>query len=337
MATSLDNCEIKSIIRVSNLTANCPFITNKEVIVKMSKSDNGGAKPISLYKFFSELTNDPEINSEKIRCVLEKNSLSPRTKARLEDWLREIEFWEEYARIYRNLEKARPYRSLSKTFKQLVSPRPDDVWLDLGCGPAGMSRLLWQKSRKTLNKIVAMDIVLEPAQKTLGQNPENAPTELVYGNIGEKLPFPDQYFDGIVANLVIPYVIDYEGKTGKEALTAVLKETFRVLKPKGQLVWSTPRKNVKFQWVFLASLPDMLNIYEYIVNKDFSRILQGTRILRHALQIQKKGKKGVYTFLSIRELNELLQKVGFVSVCWQKTFARQVLVNLSYKPEKSHP
>jgi len=63
------------------------------------------------------------------------------------------------------------------------------------------------------------------------------------------------------------------------------------------MVWSTPKSNIHFQWVFVASIPDMLNLYDYIVQKGITRILQGTRILRHALEFQKKGKKR-YLYIS---------------------------------------
>lgn len=83
----------------------------------------------------------------------------------------------------------------------------------------------------------------------------------------------------------------------------------------------------------MASIPDMLNIYEYIVNKDITRILQGTRILRHALEIQQKGIDGIYTFLPKKELEDLLIKIGFINPIWEKTFARQVWVNRVEKPK----
>lgn len=47
------------------------------------------------------------------------------------------------------------------------------------------------------------------------------------------MPFPDNYFDVIVANLCLSYVIDFEGKKGKEALEMALKEMYRILKKEG--------------------------------------------------------------------------------------------------------
>jgi len=121
------------------------------------------------------------------------------------------------------------------------------------------------------------------------------------------------------------------GEKGKRALEGVLREMFRVLKRGGHIVWTTPKHNVQFFWVFLASVPDMLNIYEYVAHKDFTRIQQGTKILKHALAIQNKGEKGIYTFLPKNELEALLREIGFVSFTWEKTFAQQTWVNRAYK------
>ena len=57
------------------------------------------------------------------------------------------------------------------------------------------------------------------------------------------------------------------------------------------------------------------------------------KILKHALEIQKKGKKGIYTFLPKDELEELLFKIGFVNLAWKKSFTRQVWVNKLFKPK----
>jgi ubiquinone/menaquinone biosynthesis C-methylase UbiE len=289
-------------------------------------------KERGLYEVIGGAKNG-ELTSEDIRRFLNRNDLDLKTRERFEKWEDELKFWEEYARIYFNLEKARPYYHLSRAIESLIEPKPGDIWLDVGCGPCKMSQLIWKKSRERVKKIIGIDIVLKPARETLRKIGNTIPLELKYANIGERLPFKDDYFDGIVANLILPYVIDFEGEIGKDAFREVLKEMYRILKPGGHIVWSTPKKNVHFQWVFVASLPDMLNVYAYIVNKDITRILQGTKILRHALEIQKKGKKGVYTFLPKEELEMLLTQIGFGGFIWRKTFAGQVWVNKAFKPK----
>ncbi len=273
------------------------------------------------------------LSTESIEEWLEanENGLSPFTRGRIRSWGQELAFWRDYARIYKNLEKARPYHNLTTTVAGLIQPKANEVWLDVGCGPAKMALLAWNKSGRTIKLVVGLDIVLDPARKTQSLHP-TLPMHLVFAHLGEELPFDDNHFDGIIANLVIPYATDFRSEKGIRAMREVFREMHRVLKPGGHIVWSTPRQNVHFQWVFVASLPDMLNPLPYIRNRDFSRILQGTSILRHALEIQRKGKEGTYTFLAIPQWEQLLREVGFVGPTWRVTFARQVLVNRVYKP-----
>jgi len=287
---------------------------------------------IGLYSLIGGSTKG-ELTSKKVEDFLVRKSISRTNKNRVLRWMEELKFWEEYAKIYVNLEKAAPYRYLSRDMEFFMKPKKNDVCLDIGCGPAKMSQIIWRKSEKNVKKITGIDIVLKPARNTLKKINYSIPLELRYADIGQKLPFQNNHFDLIVANLILSYVIDFQGRRGKDALREVFKEIYRILAPGGHIVWSTPKKNVHFEWVFLASIPDMLNIYEYIIHKDITRILQGTRILKHALEIQKKGREKIYTFLNKKELEEMLIDIGFISPVWKRTFARQVWVNRVYKPK----
>ena len=257
----------------------------------------------------------------------------PSDRRSYSQWNEEVKFWREYGQVYQSLEKSGPYRALKSTILDLIQPASNSIWLDAGCGPVSMSRLIWEKSKGAVGKIIAVDIVLEPAKQALGKNAGIPSIELEYSNMGKRQRFPDNYFNGIIGNLIFPYCIEFEGRNGKDALRGVLEEMHRILKPGGQLVWSTPKQNVHFEWVFLASLPDMLNIVKYIQNpkEELSRIFQGTAILKHALKIQEKGHKGIYHFLPIEELKTLLEDIGFARNVFRKTFAAQAWVISCHK------
>ena len=248
----------------------------------------------------------------------------------------ELKFWEEYAKIYHHMEDTGFYEELARTIFEFIEPKEGEVWLDAGCGSAKMSKLILEKSRGKIKKIIAVDIVLEPARKTIKELGDAVPIELQYVNLGEKLPFPDNFFNGIVANLCLTYVSDFEGKRGKEAFTEVMKEMFRILKPEGHIVWSTPKRNPIFLMNFLAGLPDMLSPVKQIKHRTFG-LWMGMRILRYGLGIASKGKKGIYTFLEPPEYEEILTKIGFRNFEWRKTFAGQVWVNKAFKPNIVYP
>lgn len=288
-------------------------------------------KPVGLYQMIGGVKNG-DLTSQNILNAI-KPEMPLEDRERLLAWAKDLgELWEPYAEIYSNLEKAWPYRNLSESIERLTTPRKGDVWLDVACGPAKMSEMVCKKAEGEIGKVIAFDVILKPARERLAKLETSFPIKLVYVSLTDPLPFPDNYFNGIVANLCLPYVIDFRGKKGKEALEAVLSEMFRLLKQGGHMVWSTPKANVHFQWNFVHSIPDMLNVWEYIYRRDVTRILQGTTILKHALKIQENGKKGVYTFLPKDELEELLLQIGFVNPNWEKTFTQQVWVNRVYKP-----
>lgn len=278
-----------------------------------------------------------DLNPEEILSNIKAERFSAKQIERIIAWVKELEFWEDYGEVYKNLEKAKPYSNLSNVIRGFINPGLNDTWLDVGCGPLRITEIICEKAQEKacLVEVHAIDIVLKPAEEKLAElkkGGKHLPVILEHLSITEPLPYLNNTFNGIGANLVLPYVTDFLGNKGEKALEMVLRDMFRILKPGGELIWSTPKSNVNFNWVFLASLPDMFNLYRYIVDRDFSRLLQGTRILKHAIAIQEKGKNGLYTFLTVEKLEKLLSKIGFVDPKWKKTFSQQVWVNRVQKP-----
>lgn len=292
------------------------------------------SEKVGLYALIDKAKNGDLTSQDILEAI--KPEMPKEVQERLLIWAKEFKFWEEYAKIYHHMEDTGFYEELARTIFEFIEPKEGGVWLDAGCGPAKMSKLILEKSRGKIKKIIAVDIVLEPARKTLKELSDAVPIELQYVNLGEKLPFPDNFFDGIVANLCLTYVIDFEGKRGKEAFIEVMKEMFRILKPGGCIVWSTPKRNPIFLMNFLAGLPDMLSPIKQIKHRTFG-LWMGIRILRYGLGIASKGKKGIYTFLEPTEYEEILTKIGFRNFEWRRTFAGQVWVNKAFKPTLSIP
>lgn len=45
------------------------------------------------------------------------------------------------------------YQELYNTIERFVEPKPNEIWLDAGCGPAKMSQLIWKKSGGKVKKL----------------------------------------------------------------------------------------------------------------------------------------------------------------------------------------
>jgi len=282
-------------------------------------------KTKGLYQILKEGGFLGDITSKTIRDFLFKNfTLDFETKERLMCWENELKFWEESREVYRYMEMGAPFRKLNEVMKKLIEVKSDQIWLDAGCGPAKISEIIWEKSDKSLKKIVGIDIIIgDLARQKLKEIPV---LELKSANLGERLNFPDNYFDGIVSNLVISYIIDFEGKIGKEAMQEIFNEFARILKPGGQLVWSTVIKNIHPEIGFISATWDILTNIKKIPNLPITI----TNLLKYAKTLQRKGKSGAYTYLSTTEWNQMLKKSGFINSTWNFVFIGQTIVNSSF-------
>ncbi|MBI2636813.1 MAG: class I SAM-dependent methyltransferase [Parcubacteria group bacterium] len=242
------------------------------------------------------------------------------------------QFWgPKYGSIYPYLEDATPYKKLLKQIEEYLDPKPGERWLDLGTGSGAMVDLIWNKSKGQIKEIVALDltdVMLEHLRRripSLVPEPSEHHITLVKHNLSKRLPFPDNSFDGVTASLVLTYIQEHEGKKGIDALAALFNEVHRVLAPAGAFVWTTPKYRVNFARVFAASWREILNPRKYY------NLFYGPAILRYALKIQKKGKKGEYQFLPKARFLELLAEAGFLETKTAYSFAGQALVLASTK------
>ena len=279
---------------------------------------------VGLYELIGGAKNG-EVSSEVIGDFLARNILEPEIRERLLLWKSEFEFWEKNTAIYPYMELGFHSRRLVETMEEFMEPRGGQIWLDAGCGPGKMSELIWSKSGSSVKKIIGIDIILKPAQQRAREIPA---LELEYGNLGERLRFSDQSFDGIVSNIAIPYTIEFEGIPGKEGIQLLFSELARVLRPGGQLIWSSPRPNMRTLIGFLVSVPDIVRNIRRIPNIPIIAV----KLLKYSSELKRKGKQGAYTYLSPPEWDEILGKAGFVDSTWKFVFTHQVWVNRVYKP-----
>jgi len=236
-------------------------------------------------------------------------------------------FWgPRYGKIYPYLEQAKPYHNLISQIGDFIDPKANERWLDLGTGSGAIVDLIWRLTNGTVGEVCALDltdVMLNHLRRRLPSfDPPVQDGQIVFmkHNLAYRLPFPNEAYDGIVANLVLPYIEQHEGVKGRDALESILRESYRVLKPGGVCVWSSPVHCVKFFNVFLASWKEIMN------PKRIKNLYYGPAILRYAKMIEKKGTLGQYTFLHDDELIRIMQKVGFSDIKTARSFAGQAVV-----------
>lgn len=138
----------------------------------------------------------------------------------------------------------------SRRILSYLNPRAGELILDIGCGNArDLIRILKQGG-----KVVGVDIsvqMIEEARRELDGSPFNG-YELKVGD-ATHLDFPEKYFDKVIASEIIEHIPDWQ---------KALSEMHRVLKPKGELIISTPNRHSWYGF-------DRYVIFEKILRKQW--------------------------------------------------------------------
>jgi ubiquinone/menaquinone biosynthesis C-methylase UbiE len=261
--------------------------------------------------------------------------MEPEEKIKDEN-LEEMEYWAKYSDFMTGKNRDpyinSPYfQTELKKISEFISPQEGQKWLDLGCGALPIAELFLKKAEGKDLEIWAGDVNLKPAKKKL-EELGNPPIKLRHIDVTEKMPFPNDFFDGIVASKVLTFIPKAHGKEGKEGLREIFKELFRILKPGSVLVWTTTQKGVSSLKGILLGLGYVLNPYQWLKQKSFLPVF--TYQLNNVFKpVVEKVHTGVYPVLNSREeYEEMLEKIGFKNPEWKTTAGFQVLVNRVDKP-----
>jgi len=273
---------------------------------------------------------EPNVRDIAAQNRVEKNRLRTLRKMTKDE---EKEFWGKYLSDYILITKSPDFRNLlSLADLMLGPPRQGERILDAGCGNGHYGAwLIWSTAAKVREaqengvslknvqrEYVGFDFVpsaLSEASRRLTSIREEIETRsgkqtglqfsFILGDLDQKLPFPDNFFDKVCCNLVISYV-------GNPKFT--MRELMRVLKPKGRIVVTS-----------LKPYADLSQVYRNFVVQSASEaeIEEARKILSNAGKIRKKEEEGQYQFFSENKLRSLASGVGGLDIKSFQTFGDQ--------------
>jgi ubiquinone/menaquinone biosynthesis C-methylase UbiE len=213
--------------------------------------------------------------------------------------MKDDQFWANYFMTYDLLSEALPYQKLLEDLIKVLEVKRGDLILDAGSGTGNLSILLKEYGAKPTGydfSVKALEIHLR----------KDKDADVYLGDLRNKLPFPDNYFDKIVSNNVI-YTIS------KKDRLAILKEFYRILKSNGKFVIA----NVHTGFSPLAIFKDHLK--ENIKLNGTSKTLKDLigkghglcKLFYYSILLIKQHKNGKYAFLEKDEQRKLLHQAGF--------------------------
>ncbi len=231
--------------------------------------------------------------------------------------MQKSKFWEKYFRVYDVLNFFIPYQELLDKICEVLEIQPGERVLDAGCGTGNLAIKMDRRG----GRVIGLDNC-EEALKTFRK--KNPSIKLIFADLTQKFPFPDNYFDKIASNNVL-YTIQ------SEKLKLVLKELFRVLKPNGKLAISNPKKNWSAFKIYSYGFKKSLSKNGFLLTTHhvFKTVVPTLKILYYNHLIRKMWH---YHFFQPEEQKQLLLKIGFKEVSNDIfLYGKQVILNVGTK------
>lgn len=230
------------------------------------------------------------------------------------------DFWRKYFRVYDVLNLCIPYQELVGELVAQTNPQTGERILDAGGGTGNVAMKLAEKGAE----VTVFDFSKEALEIC---NKKNNKIKIICGDLTEKLPFLDNYFDKVVSNNAI-YTISPEKRDG------TIKEIYRVLKPSGIFVVSNVREGFKPIEIYKEHI-------KKVIKKDGA--VQTIKILLkmawptikmfyYNSLIKKEGAQGSYAFFKKEEQENLLAKNNFTCLSGSNiVYGKQALLTVAKK------
>ncbi|MCR4276746.1 MAG: class I SAM-dependent methyltransferase [Candidatus Roizmanbacteria bacterium] len=232
----------------------------------------------------------------------------------------DTKFWHRYFQVYDVLNMVIPYQELLVSVCDELEIKSGERILEAGSGTGNLALKIKERG--------GAPVGIDMSQEGISIHKKKDPgTEVVLGNLTDKLPFQDNSFDKICSNNTL-YAIPRD-KRG-----SVMKEFYRILKPGGKVVIS----NIIDSFSPFA-------IYREHISKEFKR--NGlVYVLRNILKfikptikmfyynhlIRKEHGDGDFDFFKEGEQKKLLEENGFGNISDEKkVYAGQAVLTSAYK------
>lgn len=246
-----------------------------------------------------------------------------------------INYWpaEDCAKAFWSQCELPPYQELLAHTREWLDPKPDQSWLDLGCGSGNLTRSLWTLAQGRLRRIHSMDVaaVNERAFAKLRAELNASPQQIIFrvGDFSEGLPFlKDESIDGVVSGLALQYAEsqDDNGWTDN-GYDRVLGEIYRVLKPGGELVFSVNVPHPAWHRVAANALGGIFQ-----ADRPIRYIRRAWRMWTYGSWLTRESNRGRFHYLPWEALEQKLANQHFVDLEHRMSYAGQAYLIRARKP-----
>jgi len=187
--------------------------------------------------------------------------------------------------------------------------------LDAGCGAGDFEKYICSKN---LNfSVEAVDFsnqMIKGARKKC----KRKNIKFSQGNLNNRLPYRDNYFDSIIC-LQVLFALPRTNFT--------LREFYRVIKPHGKLIIVDPKPDANMGRTVITHFKEIRNLKGVQKLLGYLNLLLrfplGMIVLLFNLQMDKWGKKGYYHFYSAEGLRKEIEKAGMKVIKISSTLAEQ--------------
>ncbi len=229
-------------------------------------------------------------------------------------------FWERYFLTYDVLNEAIPYQKLMDDLIGVLEVRRGDLIFDAGSGTGNLSILLKEYGAKPTGFDFSEKAITIHLRK-------DKDAQVYFGDLTNKLPFPDNHFDKVVSNNVI-YTINIKDRL------AIFKEIYRILKLNGRFVIANVHTGFNPLIIFMDHLKQSLKIKGILstVTDVIVKSYAITKIFYYSYMLIKRDKIGKYAFVEKDEQKHLLLQAGFRNVTdTMKTYSNQSYIDVGVK------